>query len=281
MLACSASLAQADPALVPGGSFTWYEEPAWFGGWSGAEISPDGSRLTVISDKGRLLQVDLARKDGTVTDATIITSCELSGADGAPLLDKDTDAEGLAIDPRGAAFVSFEQRHRVARLDLDTCRTSPVAPHPDFSRLQPNSGLEALAIHPDGTLYTLPERSGDRTTPFPLYAFDGAEWHIAARLPRNGPFLPVGADFDDEGHLYLLERAITLLGFRSRIRRFDLAAPDLGETTLLTSLPGQYDNLETITFWRDGSGTAHLTLLSDDNFFPIQRTQIVEFALAE
>jgi hypothetical protein len=281
MICLAPHAAQADPVLTHDGTFTWHNAAPWFGGLSGAEISPDGSELIVVSDKGRLLRARLVRQDGAITDLTITTSSQLKGADGTVLLDQDTDAEGLAITLNGKAFVSFEHRHRVASLDLDSGKTVPIAPHPDFALLQLNSGLEALAAHPDGNLYTLPERSGDTATPFPLYAFDGNAWRIAARLPRRGPFLPVGADFDESGLLYLLERTVTPLGFRNRIRRFDLTAPDLGEITLLTSLPGQYDNLESITLWKDDRSDTHLTLISDDNFYFIQRTQIVEFTFAE
>ena len=91
----------------------------------------------------------------------------------------------------------------------------------------------------------------------------------------------VGADFDDKGQLYLLERAVSPLGFRSRIRRFDLNAPALGETQLMTSSPGRFDNLEALSVWRDPEGNTRLTLISDDNFLPIQRTQIVEYLLTE
>ena len=64
----------------------------------------------------------------------------------------------------------------------------------------------------------------------------------------------VGADFDDKGQLYLLERAVSPLGFRSRVRRFDLNAPDLGETQLMISGPGRFDNLEALSVWRDPEG---------------------------
>lgn len=273
--------AQADPTLLPNGAFTWYAEAPWFGGLSAAEVSPDGAKITVISDRGRLLQAKLTRTDGQITNATITASRQLAGADGKKLRGRYTDAEGLAIANTGAAFISFENRHGVARLDLATGETVPLPAHPDFAGLQPNAGLEALAVGPDGTLYTLPERSGSGNTPFPLYAYANGTWRIAARLPRRGPFLPVGADIDAAGLLYLLERTVTPLGFRNRIRRFDLTAPNLGEVTLMTSLPGLYDNLEALSLWRDKTGTTHLTLISDDNFYPIQRTQIVEFILTE
>ena len=49
----------------------------------------------------------------------------------------------------------------------------------------------------------------------------------------------------------------------------------------MTSLPSQYDNLESLAVWRDDAGATWVTAISDDNFLPIQRTQIVEFRLTD
>jgi len=138
-----------------------------------------------------------------------------------------------------------------------------------------------LAIHPDGTLYTLPEVSKAKGAPFPLFALKKDQWQITHTLPRRGPFMAVGADFDTNGRLYLLERAVSPLGFRSRIRRFDLSTPDLGEITLLQSPPARFDNMEAISVWTNAAGKTQLTLISDDNFLSIQQTQIVEFEVTE
>jgi hypothetical protein len=35
--------------------------------------------------------------------------------------------------------------------------------------------------------------------------------------------------------------------------------------------------MEGISVWRDGEGAIRVTLLSDDNFFPLQRTMFAEF----
>ena len=72
------------------------------------------------------------------------------------------------------------------------------------------------------------------------------------------------------------------MGFKSRIRRFDLGSSGFtNETVLLETAPGTYDNLEGISLWSDTGGRIRLTLVSDDNFFPFQKTQLVEFALIE
>ena len=79
----------------------------------------------------------------------------------------------------------------------------------------------------------------------------------------------------------MLERQFTLIGFRSRIRRFNLEAPDLAEAVLWTSYALQHDNLEGISVWTDPAGDVRLTLVSDDNFQPFQRSQVVEYILID
>ena len=259
----------------------WSQTDPWFGGFSGAEVTEDGTDITLITDKGSLVTATMLRENGVLTALKLRGHVLLTPTVRVSSESFELDAEGLAMDAHGHAFVSFEQDHRVEQVDLDSARILGALTTTEFVDLQDNSGLEALAVHPDGTLYTLPERSGMIDTPFPVFTHVGGEWHVAHHIPRRGPFLPVGADFSDDGLFYLLERAVTPLGFRSRIRRFDLAAPDLDEEVLLTTGPGQFDNFEAISIWRDMSGQTFVTLVSDDNFLPIQQTQIVEFALEE
>jgi len=146
-----------------------------------------------------------------------------------------------------------------------------------------NAGLEALAIDSAGMLYTLPERSGAPTRPFPLYRFDGVRWSIPWRLPRRGRYLAVGADFGPDGRFYLLERDFNgLLGFSSRVRRFTLGPEGaLTEETLLTTRNLRHGNLEGLSVWRDGAGEIRLTMVADDNFSFFQQTEIVEYRITE
>lgn len=267
------------PPVVLKSELIWKESFPWFGGLSGAEISGDGKRLIVITDRGRILEAEIIRAAGKITSLRINHAVALRDANGKTLIKPFTDAEGLAIGASGDIFVSFEGQHRVARLDIANGVTYPTAVASDFASFIENSGLEALATNPDGKLFAIPE--GSQTAAFPIYVYDGADWTVGAHLPKRGPFVPVGADFDAKGLLYLLERAVTPLGFRSRIRRFDLSKADLAEKTLLKTFPARFDNLESITVWQDSEGRTTLTLISDDNFLPIQETQILEFIVTE
>lgn len=273
--------ASAEPQLTLTSNVVWQIPQAWFGGFSAVEASADGTVLTLLSDRNRLVTVRIYRTDGRIDSVQLLSQRPLLHANGSLLKGPWADSEGLAISADGQAFVSFEFRHRVASLSLHSGRTTLLPAHPDFAGFETNKGLEALAIHPDGRLFALSEAGGDASGTTPLYAYDGTRWMIADRLPANAPFRPVGADFDTAGRLYLLERTLSPLGFRSRIRRFDLTTTPPTGQTLLTTLPGTFDNLEGISLWQDHNGETRLTLISDDNFLPIQKTQIVEFLLTE
>ncbi|TMM52476.1 esterase-like activity of phytase family protein [Sulfitobacter sabulilitoris] len=280
-LIAAQTTATAEPAAQYLGSYRWTQPDPLFGGVSGIELDRTGTLLTAITDRGLLIRGRIARQNGRITGVDVKTVEPLRARDFVPLRDKGTDAEGLVVTPQGVVFVSFEQIHRILRYDPHRDEIRRLPEPPGVARLGKNSGFEALAQHPDGALFTIPERSGGRQAPFPLLRFDGSTWKVAARIPRRGPFLPVGADFDGDGRLYLLERTITPLGFRSRIRRFVLSAPDLAEVTLLTTRPNLHDNLEGIAVWRDARGVTRLTMVSDDNFLRFQRTELVDYAVTE
>lgn len=264
------------------GSYIWHNGIAGFGGFSGLELSQDGRRFAAISDRGTWFEGRLARSGDRISRVDSVQARALRDTEGAPLSDLRTDAEGLAIGDDGHAFVSFEGVHRVWVYPASDGPAERLTPHPEFKGLQSNSSLEALAIDARGWLYTLPERSGAMSRPFPLYRYRNGVWDRLLSIPRRGNFLPVGADFGPDGLFYLLERDFAGIGFRSRVRRFHIS-PDAvrDEQELLVTGTGRHDNLEGIAVWRDNRGRIRLTMISDDNFRFFQRTEFVEYALPE
>lgn len=76
----------------------------------------------------------------------------------------------------------------------------------------------------------------------------------------------------------MLERLFTGYGFSSRVRRFDVSDNGLTNETMLIDTPAlRHDNLEGLAVWQDASGAIRLTMISDDNEFALQRTEIVEY----
>ncbi len=265
---CCASSAFAEPQLV----FSGRVSVEGAGGLSGLELTANGQSGITVSDRGDLFGVSLKRKSGTLDSIALTpwpTRRKIAG-----------DVEGIATKDDDTFFFSLEGPAKVVALNPNG-KITALPKHPDFAKMQSNRALEAIAIDQDGALFTLAEAAPKHATKLTLYAFKDDEWGIAAMLPQSGSFLAVGADFDAEGWFYLLERAVTPLGFRSRVRRFDLTQEPPNEQTLLTTWPSQHDNLEGMSLWKDSAGKTRVTMISDDNFLPIQRSQIVEYTLQE
>ncbi len=271
-LICAAQAAFSKPAVTLDAVLSLAHDDAEFGGLSALEISGSGFDALAFSDRGQAYRLRLDRSNGRLSSMT---------ATKAPQFSKTgADTEGLAVDGEGGVFISTEGPAGVIHIHGNgMAKTLPE--HPDFDALQANSALEALAIDADGALYTLPERSGAEDRPFPLYMYRGEAWTRGPDLPRRDSFLPTGADFGPDGSFYLLERALSPLGFKTRVRRFDLDAPDLGEVTLLETSGGTHGNLEGISVWQDSSGQMRITMVSDDNFLWVQRSELVEYILTE
>jgi hypothetical protein len=254
-----------------------------FGGFSGLEVGPDGARFFALTDRGSIASGRLERNsEGRITGIAETSLVRLLDPEGAPVSGGGADPEGLAIDDTGRLYVSFEARHRVWAFAAPDAPAEVIPQHPDFRRFQPNSGMEALAVDAAGRLYTLPERSGSEDRPFPVYRFDGA-WSEPFSIPRDGTWLPVGADFGPDGRLYLLERDFRgLFGFYARISRFDVGEAGTGPREVLWETQAVFqNNFEGIAAWRDPAGTTRLTLISDDNFTGVLTTEFADFRVLE
>ncbi|MCU9848009.1 esterase-like activity of phytase family protein [Defluviimonas sp. WL0024] len=284
LVSAQAVAAAAAPRAQLVGSYDWEVADAGFGGFSGLDISADGVLFIAVSDSGATVEGQFQRDpDGRVTAVSAGPVVKLLAPDGERLRSAKADSEGVALAPGGGFYLSFELFDRVAYYPGRRQPSERELRAEVFADLEYNSGLEALAIDAEGTLYTLPERSGAKGRPFPVFRYRNEAWDQPFAIRRDPGWLPVGADFGPDGRLYLLERDFwPALGFKSRVRRFTIADDRIAaEETVLETSAGVHDNLEGIAVWRDPAGATRLTMIADDNFLPVQRTEIADYRIEE
>ena len=251
-------------------------------GLSGIEVTDEGRGFLAVGDQGWWLQGRFRRKGDRIEGVEIERLEGIIGTDGLPVSSRRvgdwSDAEGLALAPDGTAWVSFERWAHVWRYDKPFTRARSIKDHPTFYDHADNWQLEAAAIDPNGTVYVFSEKP--LIEGFPIYRLnaDGL-WAIDGYLPERDVFAIVGADFDIDGTLYLLERKLVVgLWWQSRIRQVRLDGSI--DETIWTSERGEHDNLEGISVWRDDEGL-RFTLVSDNNGSERTPTEFVEFRVTE
>lgn len=251
-------------------------------GLSGIEMTPDGMGFTAVSDRGWWIEARLKREGDAIADIRITRMEGIIGQDGLPVAARRTgdwsDAEGLAISPDGRAWVSFERWAHVWQYEKPFTVGTWIKDHDTFYQFSDNRQLEAAAVSPEGTVYVFSEQP--LAQGFPIYRLGQDDlWQIDGYLPERDVFAIVGADFNDDGTLYILERKLIVgLWWQNRIRRIRLDGSE--DTTLWTSGRDEFGNLEGISVWRDSIGL-RLTLVSDNNGGKDNPTRFVEFRLTD
>jgi hypothetical protein len=263
-----------------------------FGGISSLRMAADGAHFLAVSDKGYWLRGRVAYRDGVPAGIEDGEMAPILGSDGSPLYRRRWfDTESLAEDG-GTAYVGIEGVNAIVRLDVGKdglhARGVPIPVPAGIKTLPRNRGLECLVTPPKGqplagTLIAISERGLD------------AEGNILGFLlgPGGGTFkIKRSNEFDisdcavtPRGDLLLLERSFSWLGgLGMRIRRLPLAAvkPDAlldGPVLIAADMGYEIDNMEGLSVHQDADGALVLTLISDDNFFVLERTVLLQFTM--
>lgn len=275
---CLPKLAMADSVELLG-VYDWETDSVV--GVSGLEVTSDGMGFVAVADEGWWIEGRFGRSGEVISDLQVTRMASIIGQDGFPVsarrVNDWSDAEGLAVAPDGQAWVSFERWAHVWRFNKPFERAHWIKDHETFYEFSENRQLEAVAISPEGTVYAFSEQP--LMEGFPIYRLGEDDlWQIDGYLPERDVFAIVGADFDENGTLYLLERKLIVgLWWQNRVRRVDLQSGE--DVTLWTSPRDTYGNLEGISVWRDESGP-RLTLVSDNNGGG-DPTRFVEFRLTD
>jgi hypothetical protein len=265
-----------------------------FGGLSAIRVAADGAHFIALTDKGwwfrgRLLYAG-SRPSG-IADAEM---APILGADGRPLAARGWyDTEAIAEDG-GTLYVGIERVHQIVRFNYGKegllARGQAIASPPGLRSLPANKGIEALVFVPKGlplagTLIAISERGLDKAGNIGAFLIGGPTPGAFA-IKRSASYDITDAALLPGGNILLLERRFGWaigLAVRHRISLGDIKPGALADGAVLfeADLGYEIDNMEGLSVHRAAGGEIVLTLVSDDNFSPLQRTLLLQFALAE
>ena len=253
-----------------------------FGGISGLTISKNGENFVMISDKSFFFKGKIVRDNlNKITDLKILEKGKLSSSKGEILTGKNIDSESIVKINRNGYYISFESNNRIMYHETLKSPGKFMPKHSDFNKLLFNDGIEALAIKENGELYAIPELPPNGKDYHPIYKFNNNEWSIIDEIKIDQGFKVVDAEMIDDKNLITLERKFSFYdGFKIRLRRIIFEKNNIKNSEiLLESLPWEYYNFEGLSKWKDNDGKIHLTLISDNQFSPLLKTEIREFIL--
>jgi hypothetical protein len=266
-----------------------------FGGISAIRVAADGAHFIALSDKGWWFRgriVYEGTRPSAIADAEM---APILGADGQPLAARGWfDTESIAEDG-GTLYVGIERVHQIVRFNYGKdgllARGQPIAVPPGLRALPANRGLEALVFVPKGlplagTLIAMSERGLDKAGNLSAFLIGGPSPGNFS-VKRHASYDISDAALLPGGDILLLERRFGWnSGLSVRMRRIPLAeikpgAVVDGPVLFEADLGYEIDNMEGLSVHRGAGGETVLTLISDDNFSPLQRTLLLQFTLEE
>lgn len=264
-----------------------------FGGLSAIHLDAQGARLLGVTDNGSWLRGRIVYRNGRPAGIGDAEMAPILGPDGKPLAARGWyDTESLT-ESDGKFYVGIERVEKIVRFDVDrgglAARGEPIPVPADFKTFTKNKSLECLAAPPKGSahagaLIVVTERSLDAAGNLRSYIIKGDRVTRFA-VKRSGEFDVTDCAVLPPADLLLLERRYSLAhGLGMRIRRIALDAIKAGAVVdghplIEADLGYQIDNMEGMAVHRNGRGEAIITLVSDDNFSPIERSLLLQFAL--
>lgn len=265
-----------------------------FGGLSSLRINADGARFLAVTDKGNWLRARIVYRSGRPIAIADAEMAPVLGPDGRPLNRRRGgwyDTEALAEDG-GTLYVGIERAHEILRFDYGKgglrARGQPIALPPGIKGLPSNQGIECLAIPSKGmplagTLIAISERGLDPAGNIQGFLIGPSGGAFSVK--RTDEFDVSDCAVTPRGDLLILERRFSWTrGLAIRIRRVPLSrvAPRAvidGPELIFADMGAQIDNMEGLAVHRATDGALVLTLISDDNFSPLQRSVLLQFML--
>nr|WP_246547693.1 esterase-like activity of phytase family protein [Ancylobacter defluvii] len=267
-----------------------------FGGLSGMALDATGDKLIALTDKGYWLSATLTSRDGRPAGLANVRMAPLMATDGRNLDSRGLgDSESLAVTGEGVV-VGIERRHEIWRFpgpDPLASKGKQLISFKGIADLGFNEGIEALAAPPAGkpaALIAIAEQDPKDPSLLPGFLFSPLDKPVLVgrfAIERIDEFSATDMSVGPDGKVYLLERRYDpLRGVAMRIRRFELAqlvdgARLSGDVLMEAHRAAAIDNMEALAVTRDAAGEIVLTVLSDDNFSPLQRTVLLRFAVVQ
>ena len=280
-------------ALEFRGGLTLTSKNGAFGGISAILVEPDGAHFLAVTDRGSWLRGRIVYEAGKPAGIADAEMAPILGPDGKPLATRRWyDVESLT-ELDGKHYIGIERVEQIVRLDVRRdgllARGEPIAVPPDFKTFTSNKSLECLAAAPKnsslaGSLIVVTEESLDAAGNHRSFLIKGG--HVDRfTVTRSDDFDVTDCTILLPGDLLLLERRYSpARGVAMRIRSVPLAAikPGAladGKTLIEADLGYQIDNMEGIAVHRNAAGETIITVVSDDNFSPLQRNLLLQFAV--
>ena len=251
---------------------------SWFGGISG--VAWDGDHLMAVSDTGSWLRFRVeADGQGAAVGVSDLSGGPLHAAGPGK---EDGDAEELVATPDGW-LVSFERHHRLWLYPQGLERPPVALDAPaGMLTLPDNEGVEAAARLADGRLLLIAEGRGEETGNAAWIGTPG-RWQ-RLEYARHGLFRPTAAAPLPDGAVLVVERRYTPMGGPAmrlvRLEPQSLSGPVLrGEELAVLAPPLTVDNFEALAVRPRADGRLVATILTDDNFSPLQSTLMLTLLL--
>ncbi|MDR1727166.1 MAG: esterase-like activity of phytase family protein [Acidobacteriota bacterium] len=273
-----------------------------FGGLSALNMEPDGEGFLAISDRGYWLRGRIAYDDGRLAGVRDAMMTPILDDKREPASSWDTESLTRDGDVR---YIGIERIHQIARYDLGTegfgARGKLLETPDALRRLPSNKSLESLVFVPGiaggakpdapphplaGAFVAVSEGGIDAKGGIQAFIIGGPAPGTFS-VKQSGKLEISDATLLPDGDLLLLERHYSVLeGLFIRVRRIarDDIAPGAvvdGEELMSVNSRCEIDNMEALSFHKNAAGDVILTLLSDNNYSPIQRTLLLQFALKD
>jgi hypothetical protein len=263
----------------------------FFGGLSALRMAPDGEHFLAVSDRATWMQGRIVYRNERPVSIEDVSLAPVLGPDGKPSPQWDTESIGSDGE---TLYVGLERINSIAKFDYG--KKGIHAPGelidvpPEAKKLPFNQGFESMVFVPKefrlhGSLIAISERGLTEEGNIKAFLIGGPTPGMFA-VKRTNSYDISDASILPDGDILILERGYSEQnGVSMRIRRIrqdDIKPGAVVDGLILIEADNrhQIDNMEAIGIHRARSGETILTLMSDDNQSPRQKTVLLQFGLS-